>query len=101
MFLPNQRAKCLVRPGTSDNTAELDVDSSRKMTPESSECVEIDLKTVDYVEQLLTYMDQCLAWLYTKMSCFYTVSAPLCAVLLMCQVSRNLSETAVVFSASI
>lgn len=40
MFLSNQRAKCSVRPGTSDNTAELDVDSSQN---ESSECVEIDL----------------------------------------------------------
>lgn len=76
MFLPNRRAKCLVRPGTSDNSAELDMDSSQN-DPESSECVEIDLKTVDYSEQLLTYMDdQCLAWLYTKMSWFYTVSGP-------------------------
>lgn len=46
------------------------MDSSQN-DPESSECVEIDLKTVDYSDQLLTYMDdQCLAWLYTKMSCF-------------------------------
>lgn len=33
MFLPNQRAKCLVRPGTSDNTAELDADSYQKNEP--------------------------------------------------------------------
>lgn len=54
---------------------------------ESSKCVETDLKTLDYSEQLLTYMDdQCLAWLYTKMSCFYTVSRPLCVMLLVpCQ----------------
>lgn len=75
MFLFNQRAKCLVRPGTSDNTAELDADSSQN-DPESSECVKTDLsqaiKTVDYKKQLLTYMDdQYLAWLYTKMSCFF------------------------------
>lgn len=94
MFLSNQRAKCLVRPGTSDYTAELDADSSQN-DPESSECVETDLgraiKTVDYTE--LTYMvDQCLAWLYTKMSCFYTVSDPLCVMLLTCHVSKYLSK---------
>lgn len=44
MFLPDQRAKCLVRPGTSDNTAELDADSSQNDPSESSECVEVDLK---------------------------------------------------------
>lgn len=92
MFLSNLRAKCLVRPGTSDNAAQLDMESSQN-DPESSERVEIDLKTVDISEQLLTYMDdQCLAWLYTKMSCFYTVCDLLCVMLLMCQVSKYLSR---------
>lgn len=58
---------------------------------ESSKCVETDLKTSDYSEQLLTYMDdQCLAWLYTKMSCFYTVSRRLCVMLLVSKYLRKI-----------
>lgn len=49
----NQRAKCLVRPGTSDNTAELNSGSSEKMTQSRRECVEIHLKSVEYPEQRL------------------------------------------------
>lgn len=71
-----------------------------KNDPGSSECVEIHLKTVDYSEQPLTSMDdQCLAWLHTKMSCFSTVSGPLCVMLLMCHVREHLSKMPVAFPA--
>lgn len=49
----------------------------------------IYLKTVDYSEQLLAFVDdQCLAWLYTK-TLFVVL---LCVLLLVCQVSKYLSK---------